>query len=91
MLLSVVLESTLLYAYRLLCLGSSGIAVPLNVSLMFWFYNEINESRIRVLNARNCLFPFNAISTILYLYDWKLRVVDPARCHALHLSSTHHE
>ena len=63
MLLSVVLESTLLYAYRLLCFGCSGMAVLLNVSLLFWFYNEINESRIRVLNVRNCLFPFNAIST----------------------------
>jgi hypothetical protein len=76
MLLRVVLESTLLYAYRLLCLGCSGIAVPLNVSLMFWFSYEINESRIRVLNMRNCLVRFNAISTILYLYDWKIHVVE---------------
>ena len=27
----------------------------------------------------------------LYLYDWKIHFLDPARCHALHLSSTHHE
>ena len=50
------ISSTLLY--RLLCLGCSGMAVPLNVSLLFWFSNEINESRIRVPNVRNCLFPF---------------------------------
>ena len=71
-----------LYAYRLLCLGCSGIAFPLNISLMFWFFNEINESRIRLLNVRNVIFPFNAISTMLDLYDWKIHVVDPARCHA---------
>ena len=52
----------------------------------FWS-NEINESRICVLNVRNCLFQFHAISTLVtalvcWTYPERKHDHDQERCYS---------